>query len=102
MLFIIIIIIMAIENLQGVSYAVITPVFILATVSILVRIYARGVVLKAFDWDDWTMGVLLVGCSGHRTVRTELTRLCSSSTRVSKAFCMFFFITTLESKSKSC
>ncbi len=70
---------MAIENLQGISYAVITPVFILATVSIFLRIYSRAVVLKAFDWDDWAMAALLVGYNNafrnHIIVQLGLTSI---------------------------
>lgn len=93
---------MAIENLQGISYAVITPVFILATVSIFLRIYSRAVVLKAFDWDDWAMAALLVGSPLRLRFFIQLTNLCSSSTQASRLFYMFSFTLMLESESKPC
>lgn len=56
---------MAMDDLRPLAYAIITPLFLLATASILLRIYCRGVLLKAFGKDDWTMASLLVRIFGH-------------------------------------
>lgn len=48
------------ESQQSTSYGVITTLFIMTTISILLRIYSRRLVLKSFGWDDWCMFTILV------------------------------------------
>lgn len=51
---------MAIENLQPLTYAVISIIFCVGNASFLGRFYCRGVILKAFGWDDVASIFLLV------------------------------------------
>lgn len=50
---------MAIENLQPLTYAVITIAFAIGTASILVRLWTRMFMVKTFGRDD-TMAVFLL------------------------------------------
>jgi len=49
------------DSIQDVAEGVATTFFVLGTISILLRIYARGFVIKQFGWDDWCMTAILVG-----------------------------------------
>lgn len=47
-------------NLQTVCYPLANILFALGTISILLRIYSRAVIVKSFGWDDWAMTSILV------------------------------------------
>lgn len=51
---------MALENLQTVTYIVISVIFALGTASIFLRLYCRVLLLKSFGWDDAMAVFLLV------------------------------------------
>ncbi|KAH6663542.1 hypothetical protein B0J14DRAFT_258505 [Halenospora varia] len=56
------------ESQQSTSYGVITTLFIMTTISILLRIYSRGLVLKSFGWDDWCMFTILFFNCGQQAI----------------------------------
>ncbi|KAF5021006.1 hypothetical protein F66182_6937 [Fusarium sp. NRRL 66182] len=47
------------DDLRPLSYGVISPLFAIGTASILMRVYVRGVAMRAFYWDDWAMTAML-------------------------------------------
>lgn len=61
------------DSLQTLAFVVITVFFSLATFSILLRIYSRGVVLKSFGWDDWCMTSILVRFHLYLELRIPIT-----------------------------
>ena len=48
------------ESLQATCYGVVTSFFVLSTITIILRIYSRGFIVKSFGWDDWCMASILV------------------------------------------
>ena len=53
------------ETLQPLSYAVITVLFIIAMITIVMRIWVRGFCLQSFGLDDWAMSSQLVRFQSH-------------------------------------
>lgn len=49
------------EDLRPLSYAVISILFVIASITIMMRIYVRGFTMRAFGYDDWAMASMLVG-----------------------------------------
>ncbi|OCK77487.1 hypothetical protein K432DRAFT_255139, partial [Lepidopterella palustris CBS 459.81] len=47
-------------NLQPTAYAIVTIMFIFGTVSIFLRLYCRGIILKTVGWDDVAAVFLLL------------------------------------------
>ncbi|KAL1962759.1 hypothetical protein VTN77DRAFT_9213 [Rasamsonia byssochlamydoides] len=47
------------ESLRPVAYGVSTVFYILSTITILLRIYSRGFIIKSFGWDDRCMTAIL-------------------------------------------
>lgn len=68
---------MAIENIQPLTYAVISVAFAIGTFSILLRLYCRGFMLKTFGRDDAVAVFLLVRKTGFLDM--QLDSNCSSS-----------------------
>ncbi|PVH67799.1 hypothetical protein DL98DRAFT_637048 [Cadophora sp. DSE1049] len=56
------------NSLEGLSERVATTFFILATITILLRIYSRAWVVKSFGWDDWCMVSILFFNAGHQAI----------------------------------
>ncbi|RFU23570.1 hypothetical protein B7463_g12768, partial [Scytalidium lignicola] len=48
------------QDLRPLSYAVISILYVLGTVTIAMRIYVRGFTMRAFGLDDWAMTAMLV------------------------------------------
>ncbi|QYT04923.1 hypothetical protein H0G86_011827 [Trichoderma simmonsii] len=48
------------EDLRPLSYIIISLLYILAMITIVMRIWVRGYSMKSFGWDDWAMASLLV------------------------------------------
>lgn len=48
------------NSLKGLSELVATTFFVLATITIVLRIYSRAWVVMSFGWDDWCMVSILV------------------------------------------
>lgn len=48
------------ESLQPISYGVVSTFFFVSTMTILLRIYARGFIVKSFGLDDCCMFAILV------------------------------------------
>ena len=48
------------ESLQSTCYGVISSFFVLSTITIILRIYSRGFIVKSFGWDDGCMASILV------------------------------------------
>lgn len=51
---------MKMNDLRPLSYGVITTLWILASITIGMRIYVRAFTMKAFGLDDWAMSAMLV------------------------------------------
>jgi hypothetical protein len=75
---------MAIENLQPLTYAIISVAFALGTFSIFLRLYCRGILLKTFGLDDAVAVFLLVREIGRHITRLDSDTLLSSSMEASK------------------
>jgi hypothetical protein len=48
------------ESLQPISYAIVSVFFFVSTSTILLRVYARGYLVRSFGLDDWCMFSILV------------------------------------------
>ncbi|KAL7782340.1 hypothetical protein V8C43DRAFT_296088 [Trichoderma afarasin] len=48
------------EDLRPLSYIIISLLYILAMITIAMRIWVRGYSMKSFGWDDWAMASLLI------------------------------------------
>lgn len=53
------------EDLRPLSYIIISLLYILAMITIVMRIWVRGYSMKSFGWDDWAMASLLVRTNLH-------------------------------------
>lgn len=53
------------NDLRPLSHAVISPLFVIASITISMRIYIRGFTMKAFGWDDWAMASMLACLPVH-------------------------------------
>lgn len=51
------------RSLVTTAYAVSILLFVIGTISIILRIYSRAVVVRLFGLDDWLMTSILVGLS---------------------------------------
>ncbi|CAL3969586.1 unnamed protein product [Diplocarpon coronariae] len=50
-------------QLQAACYGIVTIFFITSTLTIFLRIYSRGFIVKSFGWDDWCMSsIFLFNC----------------------------------------
>lgn len=50
-------------DLQAACYGIVSTFFVASTITILLRIYSRGFVVKSFGWDDWCMtSILFFNC----------------------------------------
>lgn len=82
------------EDLRPLSYIIISLLYILAMITIVMRIWVRGYSMKSFGWDDWAMASLLVSTNLHSYLRlTDAIRSNNfrSSFLSNKAFCIFFW-----------
>jgi hypothetical protein len=48
------------DNLQSLAYVVSNILFVIGTLSIMLRIYSRALVVRIFGWDDWIMTSIFV------------------------------------------
>jgi hypothetical protein len=48
------------HDLQPASYAIVNILFVIGTISILLRCYSRASIVRQFGWDDWIMAAILV------------------------------------------
>lgn len=48
------------EDLQVLSFVLISILYGISTTTILMRIYVRGFTMRSFWWDDWLMTAMLV------------------------------------------
>lgn len=53
---------MEIQNLQPLTYIIISIIFVFGTGSIFLRLYCRMFLLKTFGWDDM-MAIFLLVCT---------------------------------------
>ncbi|PBP16768.1 hypothetical protein BUE80_DR012336 [Diplocarpon rosae] len=50
-------------ELQAACYGIVTLFFLASTLTIFLRIYSRGFIVKSFGWDDWCMcSIFLFNC----------------------------------------
>ncbi|KAH6696489.1 hypothetical protein DL95DRAFT_507359 [Leptodontidium sp. 2 PMI_412] len=56
------------NSLKGLSELVATTFFVLATITIVLRIYSRAWVVMSFGWDDWCMVSILFFNAGHQAI----------------------------------
>ncbi|KAF4949865.1 hypothetical protein FSARC_13367 [Fusarium sarcochroum] len=47
------------DDLRPLSHGIITPLFVIGTLTILMRCYVRAFTMRAFHWDDWAMAAML-------------------------------------------
>jgi hypothetical protein len=52
------------DDLRPLSHAIISVLFVIALVTIPMRIWVRGFAMKSFGWDDWMMASMIVGATG--------------------------------------
>lgn len=69
------------KDLRALAHGVISPLYIIATVTIVMRIYVRGFGMRAFGWDDWAMASVLACLPDTDTI---------SSPRVPRTLTMSF------------
>ncbi|KAL2059803.1 hypothetical protein VTL71DRAFT_10187 [Oculimacula yallundae] len=55
-------------NLQAACYGIVSTFFVASTLSIVLRIYSRGFVVKSFGWDDWCMTAILFFNCGQQFI----------------------------------
>lgn len=48
------------DDLRPLSHAIISVLFVIALVTIPMRIWVRGIAMKSFGWDDWMMASMIV------------------------------------------
>lgn len=48
------------EDLRPLSYGITTALFVIALITIPMRIWVRGFTMRSFGWDDWMMTSMLV------------------------------------------
>lgn len=81
------------EDLRPLSYIIISLLYILAMITIVMRIWVRGYSMKSFGWDDWAMASLLVRTNLHSYLRlaTDIIRFHNlrSSFLSNKLSCIF-------------
>ncbi|PMD65643.1 uncharacterized protein K444DRAFT_608218 [Hyaloscypha bicolor E] len=56
------------ESLQPISYAVVSIFFFISSITTLLRIYARGYLVRSFGLDDWCMFFILFFNAGQQII----------------------------------
>ena len=86
------------ESLQATCYGVISSFFVLSTITIILRIYSRGFIVKSFGWDDGCMASILVSSALKFTTGCLTDSKKRSSTLVNKPFCITSFMKVVDCK----
>jgi len=85
-------------DLQAACYGIVSTFFVASTITILLRIYSRGFVVKSFGWDDWCMTAILVRPVFIDDQQADLLTCISSSTVDNKYFCTTSSIMAVDCK----